>query len=321
MLGLLILYGIAASLIILIGTWGLLHNMQRPRRRTISWAMAHNLPQSPDELGLEGREWTAHFSDDSTAPGWIIHGNDDDGPVVVITHGWSGSKFGTLMLAPFFAPYASRIVVYDVRGHGDSTAKSTTLGHLEAGDLIALFDQVRGEADVPDRPFVFFGSSVGAAVTIRAAHAMASDTSRCSGERPVGLILQGAYRDDDEPVRNRLKLVGMPAFPFMPLAQAVFHARLSDYVPFDAPNMAHELGDMPILLIHGEQDRICPVAAAEDIAAAAKNARVAIIAGGRHSQLAVHDPNAFGDALARFFIELPEHQSENKENIVEVSSA
>lgn len=313
MVGLLILYIFAASLIVLIGTAGLLRIMQRPQRRTIAWAMAHQLPQSPEDLDLESREWTARLSDESTSPGWIINGNDDDGPVVIISHGWSNSRFGSLMLAPFFVPYVSRVVVYDVRGHGDSTAKRTTLGLIEADDLASIIDQVRGEADVPNRPIVLFGSSVGAAIAIRAAAKMKQDTSRTSHAQPVGLILQGAYRDDDEPVRNRLKLVGMPPWPFMPLAVKLFRAGIPGYTPFDGPAMIRNLGPMPMLLIHGENDRVCPVEAAEIIVDAAENADLLIIPGGRHSQLAVHDPARFGDGLKRYFTQLKEGGAEDSD--------
>ena len=86
-----------------------------------------------------------------------------DGPWLVFAHGLTGYRHGTRRQ---FAPLADRyrIVIYDQRGHGDSTpVTDPALYDLErmAGDMAAVMDALGIEQAIVG------GESMGAATTLR----------------------------------------------------------------------------------------------------------------------------------------------------------
>lgn len=89
-----------------------------------------------------------------------------DGPWLVFAHGLTGNRHGTRRQ---FAPLADRyrIVIYDQRGHCDSTpVTDPALYDLErmAGDMAAVMDALDIEKAIVG------GESMGAATTLRFAH-------------------------------------------------------------------------------------------------------------------------------------------------------
>ncbi len=195
-MGLLILFAFAAAWIVAIGTLALIHHMRHPFRKTFAVAMARGKPTDPRELGLAAREVTFRFDDGETSPGWIIEGKKSEsaaftgdasrspGPTIVLTHGLNDSRFGALKRVPSLVPFASRVVIYDLRGHGDSTAKVTTLTAKEPDDLIAVMNQVDDGT-----PFVLVGHSMGAGIAIVAAakeEKEAGDRGQGTGDRGQG---------------------------------------------------------------------------------------------------------------------------------------
>ena len=77
---------------------------------------------------------------------------------MLITHGWGAGRFNALARVPLVAKHARRLVVYDMRGHGESTAKTCTLGVKEPWDVLSILDQVA----IPGVDVVLWGVSMGA---------------------------------------------------------------------------------------------------------------------------------------------------------------
>jgi pimeloyl-ACP methyl ester carboxylesterase len=295
LIGLLKLLGVALAIIIAGGTFVLLRALLRPHRKTIGHALAKGLPTQPEEIGLEGEEVTFHYGDATSAPGWIVRGQSRDGPVTVLTHGWSSGRFAMLDLAPLFTPYCSKVVVYDMRGHGESTAPRCLHGGKEIDDLLAVLDQVDDEG----RGYVLYGTSLGAGFALVAG----SREARRGGERIKGVIVEGPYQYPLRPIIGQLHRRGAPGFPMAHLALAhlaFWHGVGEEY---DRALHAGRL-TCPLLVLHGTADDICPIEGGRKIAAAAKRGRIIEFPGANHSHLAEHDPQRYAAALEAFFKEV-----------------
>jgi len=297
-MGLLLLIAIAVLLLWLIGAWALIHALTHPRRKTFAVALAHGEPTDPADLQLDAEEVTFTFTDQSRTPGWLIRGGlrgegaSGGGPTLVLVHGFSDSRYGLLSRVPMLLPYASRVVVFDLPGQGESEAAAGHGGLREPDDVLHLLDQLS-----PDdtKRIVLLGISMGAGIAIAAA-------ARAAGEqrsRIQGVIAEGPYRHWDEPLHNIFRRSKYPRWPIIPLAGLWLRLTAKGFKGFDRAGYAMKLG-CPLLVLHGSEDRTCPIDAARQIADAAPDATFIEIEGGQHSDLTTEHKQAYQDALSVF---------------------
>jgi len=313
----LILAGLAV--IVLFGTVALIRGMTHPPRKTHGNAVGLGLPTGPEDLGREGEAVRFRFPDGTRSDGWIVTGDRPDGPTVVLTHGFGDSRFGGLLWATLFLPHAAYAVVYDLRAHGNQTAKRFTGGYRERDDLLAVLEQL-GERDLTRRGTVLFGCSMGANTALEAAAKAKPNPERFP---IVGLILEGPYRHWSEPIRGMFRLRRYPREPFITLAQAWFRLTMPGSVRGFDKTIAAAAMDRPVLILHGTDDVLCPIGSARAIGQACADATLVEFAGGRHLDLAELDPQRYGEALAAFFRRLApgaEAQSESQPESQEASS-
>jgi len=282
-------------LIVLFGAAAVIHGMGHPARRTHGSAVGLGLPTGPGDLGRPGEAVTFRMPDGTRSDGWVVGGDAADGPTVVISHGFGDSRYGALLWSTLLLPRASQVVVYDLRAHGNHTAKRFTGGLIEAGDLLAIIEQLK-ERGLTERGVVLFGCSMGANISIEAA-------AKAEAQRHpiVGLIAEGAFRRWSEPVRGMFYLRRYPPQPFIGLAYLwyrVFHpASMKRY----DKTLAASRVSQPVLMLHGAADVLCPMASARAIARAFDDAELVIFDDGRHLDLAQVDPQRYGEAINAYF--------------------
>ena len=287
-MGLLILFIVALLVIIAVGTSSLIYHMQQPKRMTYGVMLAHRLPADPKELGYESEELSFRFEDGTQSPGWIVKGEKENGPTIVFSHGLADSRYGSLIRLHALVPFASRVVLYDMRGHGDSTAKKTTLTAKEPDDLMHVVNEV----DNGSR-FVLMGHSMGAGVSMMVA---AHEQERSDGHAPrvAGVICEGGYRWPMETIAGYLRERGWPVYPFLWLTGWHLSFWLGiTHRGFDRVGYAQRLV-CPLLMINGDADAISPLASAKEVVAAARQGTMVVIAGGTHGNL----PTTFADQYA-----------------------
>jgi pimeloyl-ACP methyl ester carboxylesterase len=285
--GLVILWGWA----VVFTAWMLTH----PPRRTYASAVSRGKPGDPSELA-RARAFTVWGlrAGGLELPVWDIAGDRPEGPVVVLTHGWGDSRIGALARLEAVAAVASRVIAWDLPGHGEARGVCT-LGAREADDLRMLVRRVREEP--AGAPIVLMGWSLGAGVSIAAAE----------GDRGIaGVIAESPYRLARTPARNVMRGRRLPwratLGPAFSLLRLVLGPGLRDRA-FDRARHAAGLA-CPLLVLHGERDEICPVADGRAIAGAAVKGDAMVVATAGHNDLwseAGHAP-ACGAAV-RAFIE------------------
>lgn len=243
--------------------WMLTH----PPRRTYASAVARQTPGDPSEIPptLGGpfvfESWTIE-SRGNTLAVWDIAGRNPSGPVVVFVHGWGDSRIGALSRLPAFAVCASRLIAWDLPGHGDSSG-TCTLGAKETQDLAALLDRLGTE-----RPVVLVGWSLGAGLCLDVA---SSDARKC----PVAAVIaESPYRFGPTPARNVLRQANLPYRTNIPVAFRFLSLRhglpTGGYAgpSFDRAVLAARL-TIPLLVVHGTDDQTSPPADGRLIAQAA----------------------------------------------------
>lgn len=283
--------------------------LTRPPRRTYATALGSGRPGDPSELSAppshpshiwSWKHWTFR-SRNLDLPVWEIEGLNPSGPTIILTHGWGDSKIGALVRITNLAPLASRLIAWDLPGQGDAPG-TCALGTHEVTDLASLIDHLKSNAR---SSIVLFGWSLGAGVSIATA---ASATS--ASPHIAAVIAENPYRLAITPAANVLRLATLPHS--LALRAAL---RLLEFLRF-TPGLAHPDFDrlahakrliIPLLVVHGEIDNVCPLTDGRDIAAAAPNATLHIIQGGGHHGLwtgSTTQPQVF-EAVRAFLQTLP----------------
>lgn len=265
-IGLLPLLALGLALYLAILTMVTYVRLTRPPRRTYAWAVSKGVPGDPGELAAARRfERFEHSRDGVVLKGWAIDGDLATGPVIVLTHGWADSKVGALARVEAVAAFASRVIAWDLRGHGESSG-TCTLGLREKEDLRTLLDTLEESA-----PIVLFGWSLGAGISIAVA-------TEC--DRVVGVIAESPYRHPQTPAANVLAARSMPWRLNLPLALWLvgFGAASRGWRGFDRREIASRLR-VPLLVLHGDHDMVSPIEDGRAIADAGRGTFVPLESG------------------------------------------
>lgn len=274
--GLVILLGVGAVCFWVITVVHTMRALTRPTRRTYAWALARNVAGDPGELGEALAFETVRVGGgDGEIEYWRVRGRDPSGVRVVMIHGWGSSKIGALKRMEGMADVVCEFVAIDLRGHGESGGRCA-LGTKEHADVI----RVLGEIDA-DAPVVLLGWSMGGGVAIRVAREGAG------GHDVVGVVCESAYVDAPTPARNVMRLSGMPTRLNLVPAMRVLGIRFGVGMSWDGfarDRIAEGVG-VPVLVVHGSADPVCPVGDGRAIAEAAPDGRLEVIEGGGHNNL------------------------------------
>ena len=225
---------------------------------------------------------------------WRVPGDDPDGPVAVLSHGWSDGRLGGLARLAGLLDRCSEAVLWESPGHGVAGGVCT-LGVGEVEDLLVVIEEVaRG------RPVVLFGWSMGAGISIEAGARL-----RARGQPAAGIVAEAPYRWAKTPARNVLRTRGLPHL--VNLAPALWLLGLASgagirWRRFDRAAHAAALGATDLLVLHGTADAISPLDEARAIVEAAPRGRLVEIADGTHNGLWTDETTreACVDAVERF---------------------
>ena len=251
--------------------------LTHPPRRTYAWSVSRGQPGDPGELDeplvYEARELNTKHGH---IPIWDMQGRDPSGPVVLMTHGWGSSKQGALKRLQSLADDASRIIAWDLPGHGDAP------GHARMGaDEHQIARTLLEELRLGNQPIILFGWSMGAGISL-AICATSQD------QYPIrGVICEALYARPITPARSVLALRGMPHRLNLAPAMALIGIRLgvgARWRGFDRVRTAPRVR-VPLLLIHGDQDPISPIEDSVAVQQAAPDAQLCRIKGAGHNNL------------------------------------
>jgi len=220
-------------------------------------------PITPGDIGLPFEEVSFRNGDGLTLRGWYVPpppGTPGRVPAVAYGHGNGADRRHWLPVALAVHRAGFAQVLFDFTGRGESDGDVITLGFHEANDLRAACDLLAGRSEVDPLRLAIAGRSMGAVAAIYEA----KDDARVKA-----LVLDSPYADLPALVARTLGAFHLPAFlierPLLAIAGWRANYAPATVRPVDAIKGVH----VPILLFHGEADRLVPFDDAKALKAAA----------------------------------------------------
>lgn len=221
-------------------------------------------------------------------------------------HGYRGSGIRDLCgLHRLARQMGHNVLAVSQRAHGVSQGNTLTFGIKERFDCVA-WAKYAAERFGEDVPIVLAGVSMGAATVL-----MASELDLPGNV--IGIIADCGYSSPGAIIRKVSRDVRVPAwlsYPFVVLGALIFgRFRLWDGSSVDAVKNTK----VPILLIHGAEDRYVPCQMSREICCAGGgNARLEIFPEATHGISYVTDPERYKRVVENFLKECTENWEKRK---------
>lgn len=222
--------------------------------------------QSPADLGLEYEDLMFHSRvEQLRLQGWWLPGGEEDRCIIMI-HGGERHRanphIGMLRVARDLVDHGYSVFLFDMRGLGESDGKPSSVGYYERRDLLGAIDYVLDRGLNPQR-IGLLGYSMGGAIAIL----VAADNGL---DLPV--VSDSPFADLPKLVeREASKRIHLPrAFNvrWMSMSRLIYG---TDLRALRTVELIHKLSPVKVLLIHGAEDEIVPVADAQALHAASNN--------------------------------------------------
>ncbi len=274
MFGLAIFLASAFVLVVLVLTIIMVHEATHPPRRTAAYAVARGLPVDPGEMNLTYDEWVLDRPYGVHLPVWEIEGRSEaTGQLtVVFIHGWGHSRIDSLSRIDPWLAWCHRVILYDLRGHGESSEHITHLGNGEDDDLLSLLEHLRVERD---DTFILVGHSMGAVIALAAAAQQSA-----LKQTIAGVVAYGPYMNFHGSLCGRLLAHGYPARPMTDLAMLwlTLRGRRPHSLSEEVANV-----QCPVLIVRGTRDAVSSLDDSQQLLELAPQASLREIDGAMHS--------------------------------------
>ncbi len=242
-------YLLLAAIAGVVATEASLHLRRLPLRHEVS-----------DRLGIRSRYHadlqpvTIQSEDRLALRGWYVHPASFNGNAVILLHGITDNREGILGYAQLFLDHGYAVLLPDARAHGESAGEIATYGVKEIDDIHRWVSWVYEHDPPPERCIYGFGESYGAALMLQS---LAVEPRYCAVvvESPFSTAREMSYERISGPVHLGSwfgRTFGRPVIGFAAL-YARLRYRLDLLKP--SPRDALEHSKVPVLLIHGMEDR------------------------------------------------------------------
>jgi dipeptidyl aminopeptidase/acylaminoacyl peptidase len=239
------------------------------------YPVQHPPRYSPTDVGLPFEMTSVRTPDGLHLPAWFIPAagrasatGPEPGPGVVLVHGWESARDRTLPNAQVLHAAGFHVLTFDVRGHGANGPEELPMTAGEYGsDALAA---IRTMLDRPEVTTVgVLGHSLGGVGALIAA---------AQEPRLAAAVIMSAPADPYRLTRQTFRLARLPipdpiAWPLAWLTTHVYVRPRGHTVRDLNATRAAATYRGPLLLIHGGDDVVVPVAHLGRLAAAARTAR------------------------------------------------
>lgn len=184
-----------------------------------------------------------------------------EAPVDLCFHGWRATGLRDFSGGGLFLlGERHNVLLVDQRAQGDSEGRTMTFGVMERWDCLAWLEYIQNRPKLRG-PVTLYGVSMGAATVLLTSALPLPGNVRC-------IIADSPYSSPAAILGKVSRDMGLPEKPA--LAMMRFGAALFGGFSFDGVNCMEAVKHtrVPILLIHGEEDRFVPLEMSREIAAA-----------------------------------------------------
>ncbi|MEX0730579.1 MAG: alpha/beta hydrolase [Aquisalimonadaceae bacterium] len=238
------------------------------------------LTATPGDIGLDFQSVELEAADGVRLHGWFVAAGNARGTLLFF-HGNAGNISHRLDSLRIFNALGVNTLIIDYRGYGQSQGSPSEQGLYR--DAEAAYRHLVDTRDIPPERVIAFGRSLGAAVAAWTA----------AQHRLGGLILESAFVSVPE--------LGAELYPWLPV-------RHLSRLRYDT--RAHLRGiDLPVLIVHSEDDEIIPYAHALTLREAAGSSSDLLTIRGDHNTGFLQAGAEYREGLARFLSAvLPDQQ-------------
>ena len=225
-------------------------------------------PYSPDEYGFRYEDVTFPSEDGVKLHGWFIKALNVEKPkgTVVFSHGNAGAVGHHVGFASWLMKGGYQVLLYDYRGFGKSEGKLDRSGMLK--DVRGAFAYLKTRKDVDQQKLISFGHSLGGAKSIAAL-----------GQKSV------------KGLRAVISLAGFASYKDMAriVGGEVGEDLVSDEL--SARDFVEKLSPVPLMIVHGKNDRVVPIGQGEVLFKKAKDPKTffKVENGGHNNALAMNE--------------------------------
>lgn len=233
--------------------------------------------------------------------GYELHGvyvpakDSSSNHYVVISHGYSGCRFGSVKYLHMFHDFGFHCIIYDDRGHGSNKKAPCTMGAKESRDLIEVINYTY-ERFGKDICLGLHGESMGAGLGINALkyHPRVQFIVNDCGYNNLTKLLSGM-------ITRYIHLPGFLIYPASVASKIFYGYAFSEVMPI--ANLSDN--DIPICFIHGaEDDFIFPEHAKEMYEANKSYCELHIIPKAGHAESIIVDEAAYRKIVSNFLTKI-----------------
>lgn len=229
-------------------------------------AVSKEIDTEDERLFDEANEWfneqdTERINmtsyDDLDLVAQFIDHEDDNNQAVILAHGFRNTGDDMGKLAQMYYERGFDILLPDARGHGESAGDYIGYGWHDRLDYLDWIDLLIEEYGAED--IILHGNSMGAATVLMT-------SGEDLPEEVKGIIADSGYSTVKDELAHQLKhLYGLPAFPLLDVTSVITKVR-AGYMLGEASAIAQvEENDLPLFIIHGEDDDLVPTEMAHEI--------------------------------------------------------
>lgn len=251
-------------------------------------------PQSRHDLDYEDVTFNAR-NDGVSLSGWFIPARNSD-RVIVFVHGKDSCRsceFSNRALDFAFDMHTRgfNVFMFDLRGHGQSSASRVSFGLREKNDVLGAVDWLRDRGFAAGKIGVL-GVSLGSA----------SATYAAAEEPAIGaLVIDSGYADFGSLATAILQRTSRSATLLLPAAALIDRVLAGvDSLASKPVAQIPAILPRPIMIIHGASDRLIPPSQAMQMAQAA-HTNVWLVAGANHARTYRTSPIEYTHHVAAFF--------------------
>ena len=249
------------------------------------------------------RDVSLQTSDHITLRAWLFAPDHPNANAVILLHGLSDNRVGMTGYAELLLDHSYSVLMPDARAHGASDGALATYGLVERDDIRQWFDWLTSS----EHPACIYGvgESMGAAQLLQS---LAVEPRFCA------VVAESSFSDFREIAYDRVgqffqtgPWLGRTAF--RPVIETAFaYARWKYHLDLIevSPETAVAASQVPVLLIHGIEDRNIPVRHGRRIAA--RNPKVVLwqVPNTDHCGAFSATPREFERKLLQWFSSTPE---------------
>jgi alpha-beta hydrolase superfamily lysophospholipase len=254
----------------------------------------HPLSIDPRRLSEHARPWATRTTDGITLRGWYLP-TDKQRHLIVLVHGMWSSWLEMASLGRDLHRRGFDVLLFDLRGHGQSDPSRLYLGRRERADIRAVMAWAENEGFSHDR-IGWLGYSMGGSTLLMEA---------ARNPQIQVAVIDSPYGDLPKLLKVQLsKHSGLPTW-FNPgillAARLIYGVRTDDLIPI---RFARFWGERPLLLIHGESDTIVPVSQAHELAQTLGSSCLTLtLPGVDHVQAYETNPEGYVSTVGDFFVD------------------